>query len=50
LNPYKKFIFTKPEGTSTRGSPPMRWLGGTEQDAQTLEIKLEDHSGTQEPK
>ena len=28
----------------------MRWLGGTEQDAQTLEIKLEDHSGTQEPK
>jgi len=28
-----------------RGRPPTRWLDRTEQAAQILEIKLEDHSG-----
>jgi hypothetical protein len=46
--PHKELIFTKPEVTSRRGRPPPRWLDSTEQDAQILEIKLEDHSGTVE--
>jgi hypothetical protein len=31
-----------------RSRPPTRWVDSTEQDSQILEIKLEDHSGTQE--
>lgn len=48
FKPHKKLIFTKPEGMSRRGRPPVRWLESAEQDAQILEMKLEDHSRTQE--